>query len=267
VARTELALVEAALRSEKSFSKVIQFAPQIAGQTRNRAFFAIALAMLGIGAYVWMRFGTRDYGMAILVTMVHDVCLVLGLIAACHWIHGTFPAKLLLIEDFKFDLTMLAAVLTIIGYQLNDTIVVFDRIRENRGRTGTLSAKLINESINQTMSRTILTATLVTLTVITLYLFGGDGIHGFAFAMLIGTIAGTYSTIAIAVPLIYRPKLLARVVLLMVAVGLIGLVFLVTGSATARWVVSGLIVAGTVAALLRGERSSANLPARQPASV
>ncbi len=264
VARTELALVEAALGSEKSFSKVVQFAPQIAGQTRNRAFFAIALAMLGIGAYVWLRFGTRDYGLAILVTMVHDVCLVLGLIAASHWVYDTFPAKLLMIDDFKFDLTMLAAVLTIIGYQLNDTIVVFDRIRENRGRTGTLSAALINESINQTMSRTILTATLVTLTVITLYIFGGEGIHGFAFAMLIGTIAGTYSTIAIAVPLVYRPKLLANIVLLIVTLGLIGLVLLMSDQATVRLVLSGLVVAGAAAVFIRGKQRTRYLPARQP---
>jgi len=263
VARTELALVTAGLGSEKSFSKVVQFAAQIAGQTRNRALFAIVLAMMGIGAYVWMRFGTRDFGLAILVTMVHDVCLVLGLIAASHWLYPTFIGRALLIEDFKFDLTMLAAVLTIIGYQLNDTIVVFDRIRENRGRTGTLSKAMINESINQTMSRTILTATLVTLTVITLYLFGGEGIHGFAFAMLVGTLAGTYSTIAIAVPLVYHPNLLTNVALVLVALAGIAVAFAVAGVTTMGWVLAGLIVLVCGAMMARHLRGPSYMP--QPA--
>jgi len=252
VARTEASLVQAALGSEKSFSKVIQFAPQIAGQTRNRALFAIVLSMVGIGAYVWLRFGTRDYGLAILVTMAHDVCIVLGLIAASHWVHDTIFGRILLLEGFKFDLTMLAAVLTIIGYQLNDTIVVYDRIRENRGKLGSLSPGMINASINQTMSRTILTATLVTLTVITLYVFGGAGIHGFAFAMLTGTLAGTYSTVAIAVPLLYRPKVLHVVVVVMVALGLIGLLCLQVSNSTARLVVGAVIALGCLGLLLRG---------------
>jgi SecD/SecF fusion protein len=265
VARPELSLVEAALGREKSLSKVVQFAPQIAGQTRNRALFAIVLSMVGIGAYVWLRFGTRAYALAILVTMVHDVCIVLGLIAASHWIHDTFLGSLLMIDDFKFDLTMLAAVLTIIGYQLNDTIVVFDRIRESRGRTGVLSANLINESINQTMSRTILTATLVTLTVITLYLFGGDGIHGFAYAMLIGTIAGTYSTIAVAVPLVCSPMLLGNIVTMLVGLGCIGLVFAVGGAGAVGLVLSGIIAVVCGWMLSRDLRRGAAGAARQPA--
>ncbi|MFH1107629.1 MAG: protein translocase subunit SecD [Planctomycetota bacterium] len=265
VARPELSLVEAALGSEKSLSKVVQFAPQIAGQTRNRAMFAIVLSMVGIGAYVWLRFGTRNYALAILVTMVHDVCIVLGLIAASHWIHDTFLGSLLMIDDFKFDLTMLAAVLTIIGYQLNDTIVVFDRIRESLGRTGALSANLVNDSINQTMSRTILTATLVTLTVITLYLFGGDGVHGFAYAMLIGTIAGTYSTIAVAVPLVCSPMLLRNIVTLLVGLGCIGMAFAVAGAGALGLALSGMIALLCVWTLSRSWRGGAARPAGQPA--
>jgi SecD/SecF fusion protein len=263
VAKPELGLVTAALGSEKSFSKVIQFAPQIAGQTTSRAVFATVLAMLGIGAYVWFRFGTREFGLAVLVTVVHDVCIVLGLVAASHWIQGTIIGRGLLIEDFRFDLTMLAAVLTIIGYQLNDTIVVFDRIRENRGRSGTLSVELINASINQTMSRTVLTATLVTLTVITLYVFGGDGIHGFAFAMLTGTLVGTYSTVAVAVPLVHSPLVLRGVVWVIAGVGLIALALAVAGLTTVGWVLSAVIAVACGALMMRNLRSPTYWP--QPA--
>ncbi len=255
LARTQLGQVQAALGSERSLSKVVQFAPQIAGQTTNRAILATVLAIMGIGAYVWFRFGTRDFGLAVLVTVVHDVALVLGAIAVSHWIHDTFIGRLLLIDDFRFDLTMLAAVLTIIGYQLNDTIVVFDRIRENRGRAGTLSAALINSSINQTMSRTILTATLVSLTVIVLYLFGGAGIHGFAYAMLVGTLAGTYSTVMVAVPLIYRPGVLRMLVWMIVAIGLVGLVVLAVPNLAAKLILIGVVVGACGFALSRSIRA------------
>jgi len=264
LAKTELAHVQAALGSEKSLSKVIQFAPQIAGQTQNRALFAMILAMASIAVYIWMRFGNRDFGFAVLVALVHDVAITLGMIALSHYVYNTFIAKALLFNDFKVDLAMVAAVLTVIGFSLNDTIVVFDRVRENKGRTGTLSAHLINDSLNQTMPRTLLTSLTVFFVVFVLYVFGGTGVHGFSVALLIGVISGTYSTVGIAVPLVYKPKLLANVVLVMVAAGLIGLVFLVTGSATVRWVLAGLVVSGAAAALLRGARSSTYLPSRQP---
>jgi len=246
---------------------VIQFAPQIAGQTQNRALFAMILAMAAIAVYIWMRFGNRDFGFAVLVALVHDVAITLGMIALSHYVYDTFIAKTLLFNDFKVDLAMVAAVLTVIGYSLNDTIVVFDRIRENKGRTGSLSPKLINESLNQTLSRTVLTSLTVFFVVFVLYVFGGTGVHGFSVALLIGVISGTYSTVGIAVPLVYKPKLLANVVLVMVAVGIIGLVFLVTDNATVRWVVSGLIIAGTVAALIGGPRRYDVSTARQPVSV
>ena len=108
----------------------------------------------------------------------------------------------LLLTDFKVNLALVAALLTIIGYSLNDTIVIFDRIRENRGRLAHTSATVLNTSINQTISRTVLTSGTTFLAVLTLYIFGGEGVHGFALAMLIGVIVGTYSSIAIAAPLL-----------------------------------------------------------------
>ena len=260
-----LAQVTAALESEKSLSKVVQFAPQIAGQTTQKAVFAMVLAMGAIAIYVWMRFGNRDFGFAVLVALVHDVAIVLGMVAFSHFVHETTLAKALLFEDFKIDLPMVAAILTVIGYSLNDTIVVFDRIRENRGRMGSLSAHMINDSINQTMSRTVLTSLTVFLVVVVLYAFGGKGVHGFSVALLIGVISGTYSTLGIAVPLVYRPKLLSNVVLVLVSLGLVGLVFAFVENATARLILGGLIVLGGAWGLVRSGRTTVYVPAGQPA--
>jgi preprotein translocase subunit SecD len=193
------------------------------------------------------------------------VCIVLGMIAASHWLYRIFFGRMLLIDDFRFDLTVLAAVLTIIGYSLNDTIVVFDRIRETRGRSGALSANLINSSINQTMSRTILTGLLVFMTVIVLYLFGGEGIHGFAFVMLMGTLVGTYSTVAVSVPLVYQPKLLYNVVTVITAFILVGLVAVISPSTTATVIIGAIILVGAAIIMVRSNRADSDMLAGQPA--
>ena len=103
---------------------------------------------------------------------------------------------------FKIDLAMIAAILTVIGYSVNDTIVVFDRIRENRGKLTTVSVPVINKSINQTLSRTLLTSGTTLIVVLIMYIWGGAGIKGFNFALLAGILFGTYSSIAVASPLL-----------------------------------------------------------------
>ena len=251
LAKPQLAQIEAALGREKSLSKVINFEPQIAGQTQSRAIFAIVLALGAIVAYVWLRFGSKEFGLAAIVALVHDVSITLGLVALSHFVFNNFLAKGLLIEEFRIDLSMIAALLTVIGYSLNDTIVVFDRIRENRGKSGALAAGVINTSINQTLSRTLLTSFTTFLVVAILYWFGGKGVHGFAFALLIGVIVGTYSSIGIATPLLYREQLLKKVVAVIVALGMIGMVFALAGHPTVRWVLSGLILVGLAVVLLR----------------
>jgi len=110
----------------------------------------------------------------------------------------------MMVEEFKINLTMIAAFLTLVGYSINDTIVLFDRLREIRGKSPHLTREMINQSINQTLSRTILTALTVFLVVVILYFFGGESIHGFAFAMVVGTFAGSYSSIYIAAPVLLR---------------------------------------------------------------
>jgi SecD/SecF fusion protein len=111
-----------------------------------------------------------------------------------------FIASALLIEPFRVNLTIVAAVLTVMSYSMIDTIVVFDRIRENRGKFGYLSRRIVNDSINQTLSRTLLTAGTTIVTVAGMYVVGGSGIHGFTFVLLVGILVGTYSSIAIAAP-------------------------------------------------------------------
>ncbi len=252
LAQIKLAQVRAALGSEKSFSKVIAFAPQIAKQTKNRAIFAAVLAFCTIVAYLWLRFGSKDYGLAAIVCLVHDISITLGLVAVSHYVFNTFIGKALLISDFKIDLPMIAALLTVVGYSLNDTIVVFDRIRENKGKVGKLNRSLINNSINQTLARTLLTSITTALVVFILYVFGGQGVHGFSFAMLIGVIVGTYSSVAVAAPLLHRPVLLRRVVMIIAGLGVVGIIFAEVPNTTAQIICSGITGAIVLYLLTRG---------------
>ena len=193
---------------ETSLSRVTQIDPSIGDKAKEQAIVAIILSLIGIVGYIWVRFGTIRYGTAAIIALVHDVSITLGLVTVCTYAVGTPLGKALLIGDFKIDLTMIAAFLTIIGYSLNDTIVVFDRIRENRGKLTVLTPKLLTDSINQTLSRTILTGGTTILALLVLYIWGGETLRGFAFAMFVGCIVGTYSSVAVAVPilLIGAPK-------------------------------------------------------------
>src|SRR5205807_4071933 len=136
--------------------------------------------------------------------LIHDLCFTLGAIAFCHYIVAGTPwlATFLRLEDFKIDLPAVAALLTLVGYSVSDTIVVFDRIREVRGKNPLLTPQMINDSVNQTLSRTILASLTTWLVVVVLYLFGGSGVHLFAFVMVVGVIVGTYSSIYVASPLL-----------------------------------------------------------------
>jgi SecD/SecF fusion protein len=171
---------------------------QIAKETQYQALAAILASLLGIIAYVWIRFQNVAFGLAAVVALIHDVLIVLGAIALSHYVAGALG--FMLIDNFKISLPVVAALLTIIGYSLNDTIVVFDRIREVRGKRSEMNEEMINTSISQTLSRTILTSLTTFIVVFILYVFGGDAIHGFAFALTIGVIVGTYSSIFVASP-------------------------------------------------------------------
>ncbi len=171
---------------------------QIAKKMQGQALFAVVLSLLAIILYVWFRFQNLAFGLAAVIALIHDVSIVLGAIAISHYLSGGLG--FLGIDSFKISLEVVAALLTVIGYSLNDTIVVFDRIREVRGKRKDITAEIINTSISQTLSRTILTSLTTFIVVFILYCFGGDAIHGFAFALTVGVIVGTYSSIFIASP-------------------------------------------------------------------
>jgi preprotein translocase subunit SecF len=161
--------------------------PQVGSQLRKQAILATVYSLVGMLVYLAFRF-ELIYGVAAVVTVFHDTLITLGAFS---------------LTNKPISLTVIAAILTLIGYSNNDTIVVFDRIRENLKlmRREKLS-DIVNRSINQTLSRTILTAGLTFLTVLALYLFGGEVLHGFSFALVIGILIGTYSSIAIAAPIL-----------------------------------------------------------------
>jgi SecD/SecF fusion protein len=177
------------------------FDSQLAAETRLRAMYAILLSWAAILLYLWFRFGSWTFGLAAVLCLIHDLFFTLGVIAICHYVNRMFPG-FLGIEDFKIDLPAVAALLTLVGYSVNDTIVVFDRIREVRGKNPDLTPQMINDSVNQTLSRTLLSSLTTWLVVIVLYFFGGPGVHLFAFVMVVGVVVGTYSSIYVASPLL-----------------------------------------------------------------
>jgi preprotein translocase subunit SecF len=161
--------------------------PQVGGQLRKQALWATLYSLGGMLIYLWFRF-ELIYGIGAVVACLHDTIITVGFFS-------------LLNKDIT--LTVIAAILTLIGYSMNDTIVVYDRIRENIKllRRDAL-ADVVNKSINQTLSRTILTSGLTFLTVLSLYVFGGEVLRGFSLALVIGILIGTYSSIAVAAPML-----------------------------------------------------------------
>lgn len=161
--------------------------PKVGADLRRQAFY---VTLAGLGAmlvYIWFRF-ELIYGVAAVIATFHDVIITLGFFS---------------LLNKEITLTVIAALLTLVGYSMNDTIVVFDRIRENVHTSKREEfSQLVNRSINQTLSRTILTSGLTFLAVLSLFLFGGDVIHGFAFCLVVGVIIGTYSSIFIASPIV-----------------------------------------------------------------
>lgn len=157
--------------------------PQIGEELRQRGFWAVILSLLGIMGYLWIRFELR-FAIGALMASIHDVLVTLGLFA---------------LLDFEFNLTTIAAFLTLVGYSVNDTVVIFDRVRENMRKSRRRSLlEILNEAINQTLSRTILTSGTTLLATLALLIAGGEVLRGFAFVLTVGVVVGTYSTIYIA---------------------------------------------------------------------
>lgn len=184
--------VEGALKAKHKGKFVVErmemVGPKVGADLQWKALLSVFYSLIGILIYLAFRFEFRYAAGAVLATM-HDPLIILGAFS---------------LLGKEFTLTVLAAILTVIGYSLNDTIVVFDRIRENmKLKRGMPTLDMLNLSVNQTLSRTILTSSTVFMVVVALFFFGGEVIHDFALALLIGVIVGTYSSIYVASPIIH----------------------------------------------------------------
>jgi SecD/SecF fusion protein len=178
---------------------------RVAGDTQLTALYALVASVVMIVVYIWIRFQNVIYGIGAIVATIHDVLITVAGVALSYYVAGFLG--FLLVDPFKISLNVVAALLTIVGYSISDTIVIFDRIREVRGKSPDLTEEMINKSVNQTLSRTVLTVFTVLLVTLILYIAGGQAIHAFAFTMLIGLISGTYSSVYIAAPCLLWLKL------------------------------------------------------------
>ncbi len=167
--------------------------PKVGSELVKAGVMATVLALIAIAAYVWFRFEWQ-FGVGAMLSTLHDSITTIGLFALLH---------------LEFNLTTLAAILTIAGYSINDTVVIYDRVRESMRKYKTMDLRtLINLSLNETLSRTILTVSTTALAVLSLLIFGGEVLRGFSIAMLWGIVIGTYSSLFIAAPLLFyiRPR-------------------------------------------------------------
>jgi SecD/SecF fusion protein len=206
----EWSLVREALTKTSTPASVDTFSPTIAATFKAQAVVTTVLSFLLLGIYIWIRFGAVSYAVAAIVPLIHDVFILIGLVALAGMLYEsptTLPiAHALGILPFKIDLNMVAALLTVVGYSLNDTIIIMDRIRELRGKMPHATKRIINDAVNQTFSRTIITSGTTFFSTIMLYMFGGEGMRGFAYVLTLGVFVGTYSSIAVTAPIVWSRR-------------------------------------------------------------
>ena len=184
--------VKAALGRDVEYRRVEFVGPKVGGELIEAGVTAVLLALAAMLVYIWFRFEWQ-FGVGAVIALLHDVVLTIGVFS---------------LLGLEFNLSTVAAILTIAGYSINDTVVVYDRVRENLRKYKTLALDaLLNLSINETLSRTVLTSVTTLLALLTLFFFGGQVIKGFSFAMIWGVVVGTYSSIWIAVPLLVYMRL------------------------------------------------------------
>ena len=181
-----------------SFRRVENVGPKVSGELLKSGLIAIVLSLSAMLIYIWIRFEWQ-FSLGAIIALIHDVIIMIGFFS---------------ILEFEINLSIVAALLTIVGYSMNDTVVIFDRVRENLKK---YSSKTINEisnlSINETLSRTIITSLTTLLALLSIFFFGGKILHGFSFAMILGVIFGTYSSIFIANPILIKLKVNQKSVL------------------------------------------------------
>ncbi len=200
--QSALEKMQSDLQAKPLFPLASTIGGRVSSNMQMQAILAVGISVVAMIIFLWFRFQKPTYGIAAGIALIHDVLMTVGMIALSYYIVEWFPtlAAALKIDAFQINLTIVAALLTIIGYSVNDTVVTFDRLREIKGKTPKLTAKMVNDSVNQTLGRTILTVFTVFIVVVVLYIWGGEGLHSFAFAFLVGVVVGTYSSIYVASP-------------------------------------------------------------------
>jgi SecD/SecF fusion protein len=206
LAAPEWRMVQQALTQQASLDQVSSFSPIVAENLAASAVVAVILSLIGMLAYIWVRFGSFRFSTVTVLSLTFNVVVCLGFLALTIPLARTGFGAALFIEEYRIDLNVVSGLLTIIGYSINDTVVILDRVRENRGKRSWISRDTVNLSINQTFSRTVLTGGSTLATAIVLISLGGTGIRPFAYTFLIGLVAGTFSSMAIAAPLVYSRR-------------------------------------------------------------
>ena len=181
-----------------NFRRVENVGPKVSAELLRAGLIAIVLSLTAMLIYIWIRFEWQ-FSLGAIIALVHDVIITIGFFS---------------ILEFEINLSIIAAVLTIVGYSMNDTVVIFDRVRENLKKyTSKKIDEISNISINETLSRTIITSLTTLLALLSIFFFGGTILHGFSFAMILGVIFGTYSSIFIANPILIKLKVSQKSVL------------------------------------------------------
>ena len=186
------------LGSQINFRRVENVGPKVSKELLRDGLLAISLSLAAMLFYIWIRFEWQ-FSLGAILALVHDVIITLGIFS---------------LLTYEINLSIVAAVLTIVGYSMNDTVVIFDRIRENLKKYSKISTSdICDTSINETLSRTLITSVTTLLALLSIYIFGGEILKGFSFAMIIGVIIGTYSSIFVAAPILNYTKVTQKTVL------------------------------------------------------
>jgi len=186
------------LGSAVNFRRVENVGPKVSNELLNAGLLAISLSLAAMLFYIWIRFEWQ-FSLAAIIAIIHDVIITIGIFSFL---------------SYEVNLSIVAAVLTIVGYSMNDTVVIFDRIRENLKKYSNISIMEISDiSINETLSRTLITSVTTLLALFSIYFLGGAILKGFSFAMIIGVIIGTFSSIFVATPILYYTKVNQKTVL------------------------------------------------------
>ena len=186
------------LGSQINFRRVENVGPKVSNELLRDGLLAISLSLAAMLFYIWIRFEWQ-FSLGAILALVHDVIVTLGIFS---------------LLTYEINLSIVAAVLTIVGYSMNDTVVIFDRIRENLKKYSKISTSdICDTSINETLSRTLITSVTTLLALLSIYIFGGEILKGFSFAMIIGVIVGTYSSIFVAAPILNYTKVTQKTVL------------------------------------------------------